>query len=68
MCVCVCTYPAHCKVNVTDKIPTQTYLTSCSTVLPEKLTVPQLLKKFPAFYGTRNFISKFKSACYLFPS
>jgi hypothetical protein len=27
-------------------------LTSWSTVLPEKLTVLQLIKKFPAFYET----------------
>jgi hypothetical protein len=28
-------------------------------VLPEKLTGPHLLKKFPAFYGTRRFITVF---------
>jgi hypothetical protein len=28
-------------------------------VLLEKLTVPQLVKKFPAFYGTRKFITAF---------
>jgi hypothetical protein len=28
-------------------------LTPQSRVLPEKLTGPQLVKKFPAFYGTR---------------
>jgi hypothetical protein len=31
-------------------------------VLPEILTVPQLVKKFPAFYGTRRFITAFTSA------
>jgi hypothetical protein len=31
-------------------------LTTWSTVLPEKLTDPQLLKKFPTFYGTRILI------------
>ena len=32
---------------------TFTYLlTSCSTVILEKLTGSQLVKKFPAFYGT----------------
>ena len=30
-----------------------------STVLLEKLTVPQLAKKFLAFYGTRRFIAAF---------
>jgi hypothetical protein len=34
-------------------------ITPWSTVLPEKLTRPQLLNKFPAFYGTRRFITIF---------
>ena len=37
-------------------------LTPWNRVLPEKLTVPQLLKKFPAFYGTRRFITAFTTA------
>jgi len=36
-----------------------------SRVLLEKLTVPQLVKKFPAFYGTRRFITAFTSARHL---
>ena len=40
-------------------------MTSWSRVLPEKLTRPQLLKKFPEFYGNRRFITTFKSACHL---
>jgi hypothetical protein len=40
-------------------------LTPCSKVLPEKLTGPQLLKKFPAFYGTRRLINAFTKACHL---
>ena len=36
-----------------------------STVLLEKLTVPQLIKKFPAFYRTRIFITAFTSARHL---
>ena len=36
-------------------------LTPCSTVLPEKLTGSQLVKKFPVFYGTRRFITAFTS-------
>ena len=36
--------------------PTYTYLlTAWSEVLLEKLTGFQLVKKFPAFYGTRRF-------------
>jgi len=37
-------------------------LTPWSRVLLEKLTVFQLLKKFPTFYGTRKFITAFTSA------
>ena len=37
-----------------------TYLvTHCSTVLLEKLTGSQPVKKSPAFYGTRKFITAF---------
>jgi len=39
----------------------QLLLTPWSRVLPEQLTVPQLVKKFPAVYGTRKFIAAFKS-------
>jgi len=34
-------------------------------VLPEKLTGPQLVKKFHAFYGTQRFITVFTSAFHL---
>ena len=34
-------------------------LTPWSRVLLEKLTGSQLVKKFPAFYGTRRFITPF---------
>jgi len=37
-------------------------LTSCSRVLLEKLIVAQLVRKFPAFYGTRRFITVFTTA------
>jgi len=40
-------------------------LTPWSRVLLEKLTGFQLVKKFPAFYGIRRFITTFKSACHL---
>jgi hypothetical protein len=33
--------------------------------LLEKLTVSQLVKKFPTFYGTRRFITAFTRACHL---
>jgi hypothetical protein len=38
-------------------------LTPHSTVLLEKLTGLQQVKKFPAFYGTRTFIAASTSAC-----
>ena len=40
----------------------QNKIRSCSTVHLEKLTVPQPVKKFPAFYGTRRFIIAFTSS------
>jgi hypothetical protein len=43
-------------------------LTPWSRVLFEKLTGFQLVKKFPAFYGTRMFITVFTSARHLFLS
>jgi hypothetical protein len=47
----------------------RTYLfTSWSTVLLEMLTGSQLVKKFPAFYGTWRFITTFTSARHLFLS
>jgi len=43
-----------------------TYLfTSWCRVLPEKLTGLQLVKKFPAFHGTRRFITALTSVCHL---
>jgi len=35
-----------------------------STVLLEKLTVTQLVKKFPAFYGPLRFITVFTRTCH----
>ena len=44
-------------------MPRETYLlTPWSRVLLEKLTGFQLVKKFPAFYGTRRFITAFTNA------
>jgi len=39
----------------------QTKLNSRSTV-PEKLTIPEQVKKFLDFYGTRRFITAFTTA------
>jgi len=52
--------------NINAKL--ETYLrTLWSWVLLEKLTSLQLGKKFPAFYGTRRFITTFASARHLYP-
>jgi hypothetical protein len=40
-------------------------LSPCSRALLEKLTGPQLVKKFPAFYGTRRFVTACTRACHL---
>jgi hypothetical protein len=32
--------------------------------LPEKLIITQLLRKYPAFYGTQRFITVFTGACH----
>jgi hypothetical protein len=40
-------------------------LTPWNRILLEKLTSFQLVKKFPAFYGTRRFITAFTSARHL---
>ena len=41
----------HREKNITDK------LTTCSKVIAEKLTVPQLIEKYPAYYGTKRFVT-----------
>jgi hypothetical protein len=47
-------------VSITlEKLTVVDLLTPWSRVLPEKLKRPTLLKKFPAFYGTRRFITAF---------
>ena len=37
-------------------------LSPWTRVILDKLTGPQLVKKFPTFYGTRRFITAFTSA------
>jgi hypothetical protein len=52
------------KVRVITYLRTY-LLTPRSRVLLEKLTGLQLVKKFPAFYGTRRYITAFTSARHL---
>ena len=40
-------------------------LTSCTTAVPEKLTVPQLVKNLSKFYGIKRFITVFTRAHHL---
>jgi hypothetical protein len=59
---------AHTDKNTGNrhKLCQDTYLlTPWSRVLPEKLKRPELLKKLPAFYGTRRFITAFTRARHL---
>jgi hypothetical protein len=47
------------------------YVTNKTTeqrVLHEKLTVPQIVKKLPALYGTCWFVTAFTKSCHLFLS
>jgi len=55
-----------CQVpqKITDTITTY-ILTLWSRVLLEKLIGLQLVKKFPAFYGTQRFITAFTSVRHL---
>jgi hypothetical protein len=48
-------------VFATELLDLTNQVTPWSTVL-EKLTVPQIVKKFPAFYGTRRFITAFTNS------
>jgi len=59
-------YPRYCNRSTTVTAPTaQFFIAPCSIVL-QKLTGLQLVKKFPTFYGTqRRFITSFTSGRHL---
>jgi len=60
---------AECQAEWQSRTKNQArILTLWSRVLVEGLTSSQLVKKFPAFYGTRRFITAFTSAWHLSPS
>ena len=61
---------AECAVlrSVAVYITSRVKLKRLNRALLEKLTGPQLVKKFPAFYGTRKFITAFTRAPHLFAS
>ena len=54
-----CQGPIPGRGPAVEKYCSTPILTPHSTVLLEKLTGSQLVKKFPAFYGTRRFITPF---------
>ena len=56
------------RLNHLRKDATVYLLTPLRRVLLEKLSGSQLVKKFPAFHGTRRFITAFTSASYLYLS
>jgi hypothetical protein len=59
-------YSVQCKTDSFTVLSLLTYLlTPWSKVSLEKLTGSQLVKKFPAFYGTQRFITAVTSACHL---
>jgi hypothetical protein len=58
-------YPPQCITHSTGDSNLTFLLTPWSRVLPEKLRRPKLLTKFPAFYGTRRFITVFTRARHL---
>jgi hypothetical protein len=60
---CSCLFLTGVKNNINNSHSTNTYLlTPWSRFLLDKLTGLQLVKKFPAFYGTRKFITALTSA------
>ena len=61
-----CQILTRCLPTTATQVQMYTYLlTSWCRVLLEKLTGLQLVKKFPAFHGTRRFITALISVCHL---
>jgi len=61
-------WPSYYMEYTTPEWSQYYLLTPRSRVLLEKQNGLQPVKKFPAFYGTRIFITAFTSACHLSPS
>ena len=61
-----CMHQAHAlKYTVSNPTHSSYLLTPWSRVLLEKLASLQLVKKFPAFYGTRRFLTALTSAIHM---
>jgi hypothetical protein len=54
---CITSYPLSTHVLLTNQPTNQ--LIPCIILLLENLTVAQLVKKFPVFYGIQRFITEF---------
>jgi len=54
--------PNHHQTHIKSRALKKPLLSPCSGVLLEKLSVFRLVENFPAFYGTRKFITAFTSA------
>ena len=67
MCQTVCAITVHVTVQILlcEKIRIPSLLTPWCRVLLEKLTGLHPVKKFPAFHGTRRFITALTSICHL---
>ena len=55
---------SHMNIQWSSQINTN-QLIPWGRVLSEKLIIPQLIKKFPTFYGTPRFVTTFTSTCHL---
>jgi hypothetical protein len=55
----------YCVINFEYTVKINNWITPWSRILPEKLSGPQLLKKSPAFYTARRFITAFTTARHL---
>jgi hypothetical protein len=61
----LCNFRKFVSITTTVILPVHFLLTPWSRVFPEKLICCQLVKKFPAFYGTQRFITAFAYARHL---
>jgi hypothetical protein len=59
--ICVCSTRSETGVHITNELHGAAFFL-------EKLTLPQLVKKFPAFYENRRFITAFTRAHHAFLS
>jgi hypothetical protein len=62
----MCTSGGYCIAGWRSSCPcSDNERTRCNSVVAEKLQVPQLVKKFPTFYGTRRFVIAHSSVAFI---